>query len=282
MHTVKQQTFLYQNARCSYWTLGERKKPPLLLLPGFTGIHSDLLPLAHELSSDFYLIIPDFPGWGKSQRLDEALTITHYAQFLFAVLQEEHIEIISIAGHCMGTAIAIEFGYLFPKYIVSLFLIGIPYQDGMWSKKLFLHLADMSRSFPPFLRPLFFLWRSRVIGIPLSFFVLQFRTFRKKLRITMKNAFAQSKQNEMVIEENWISFIHFNYTKARRFLFPVHIIQGEKDILIPYTQGMKFYTLLKHATFDLIPDAGHLPPVETPGKVAKLIKKHLLPQLLIV
>ena len=52
----------------SFWRDDNTKKPPLVLLPGFTGTHGDLTEFAEQFKKDFDVIIPDLPGWGDSPK----------------------------------------------------------------------------------------------------------------------------------------------------------------------------------------------------------------------
>lgn len=257
-----------------YWTLGNKQKSPILLLPGFTGTHSDLLQLAHYISHDFYIIIPDLPGWGISPPLKGKQTLTHYARYLNDILNDLGIRKIYIFGHCMGTILVLEFALQFPERIREIFLVSIPYDEGTLHKAIFLHLANFTSHVPYGLRPLLFLWRNRFTSFLLSFFILKFRTFHKITRVTVRNFLNQRKQVEDVVEDNWISFIYFDYQRVKKIRKKIHIIHGIKDVLIKPEQAKKFCELVPLCTFDTLPNAGHLPPVESPKTLANYILRY--------
>lgn len=50
----------------AYWTYGNAKKPPLLMIHGFTGSHEGFIDIIPDLEKDFYVIAPDLPGFGIS------------------------------------------------------------------------------------------------------------------------------------------------------------------------------------------------------------------------
>lgn len=264
---------MHQSSPVVYFVEGNTKNPPLVLLSGFTGTHGDLLDVARELKDEFFLIIPEFPGWGDSPKGDSTFTISDYAKVVGHIAQELELRQLSIVGHCMGATVALETAYQFPKFIKELFLISTPYQEGTWGQTFFEILSKWSEKVPQTLRPFFFFWRSRVFTVPMSFFVLQTRTFHKKLSLIFKTTFGQSHQDEHVLETNWNSLIAYNYNRAKKLRIPVHLIHGAKDVLIPVSQAEKLKGLFHNVTLDILPDAGHLPPVETPGEVGRLIKK---------
>lgn len=259
----------------SFWTEGNKKNPTLVIIPGFTGTHSDLLEFARQFKNEHFVILPDLPGWGDSPKGSYHLTIHGYATFVHDLLTHLSQKEIILIGHCMGSTVAIEFAYCFPKLVKELFLIGVPYMRGSMSDELFAHLAHSSQKVPKILRPLFFLFRSRIIAIPLGFFVVQTRSIKKKLRIVLSNAIKQQFQDEESVEKNWNSLVLFNYKKLHAPPMPIHIFHGEKDVLIPASQAEKLLEINPKATFAIIPHAGHMPPVETPVALAHEIQSFL-------
>jgi pimeloyl-ACP methyl ester carboxylesterase len=47
---------------------------------------------------------------------------------------------------------------------------------------------------------------------------------------------------------------------------PTLVVHGANDRLIPLARGRELARLLPHATFDIVPDAGHLPHVAFPDR----------------
>lgn len=259
----------------SFWKDGKTKNPPLVILPGFTGTHGDLVDFAEQFEKDFDVIIPDLPGWGDSPKGTYHLTIEGYADFVHDLLEGLHISHVFLVGHCMGSAVAIQFAYKYPRKVSELFLISVSYLGGTLSQEMFAYLARESIKVPHFLRPLFFFFRSRLIAIPLGFFVIQTKSFKKKLSIILKNTVKQQFQDEAVIEKNWNSLTLFDYKKLQSLQMPIHIFHGEKDILVAPKQSEKILAFCPMATFEVISHAGHMPPVETPETLARLMQRYL-------
>ncbi len=255
-----------------YWVCGNESNPALLFLPGYTGTHKDLLEMSEILKEEYFVLIPDLPGWGDSQPLYERLTLTNYADYLEKLLNSIALQRLIVCGHCMGATLAIELAHKYPDLVKELFLISTPYIHNTLSETMFLHLADLSEHSPRPFKSFFFLWRSRIFSVPLSLFILKFRSFRKMLKITFKTAFSQTKQDEKAVEENWISLIHFDYKKILNLNIPIYLIYGDEDLIINKKQAYKFHSLRPSVPLHFIPHAGHLPPVETPGSLANYIK----------
>ncbi len=261
--------------KIAYYLEGDEKNAPIVLISGFTGTHGDLLELARQLKDKYFIIIPEFPGWGDSPEGHSHLTIVSYANVIRKVLDDLSLRKATLVAHCMGATVALEAAYRFPERIKGLILISTPYQDGTAGQVFFRFMTKLSEKTPERIRPLFFFWRSRIITIPISFFVLQTRTLGKKLKLVEKTLTQQAHQDEHVLEMNWNSLVHYDYQKLKKLSVPVHLLHGEKDLLVPITQAEKLSHILPHTTLDVLSHAGHLPPIETPETVAHTIEKYL-------
>lgn len=62
-----------------YWTYHEPTKPVAVFIHGFTGSHEGFQYIIPGLT-DFHVIVPDLPGFGRSQPLDKPWTVAHLAK----------------------------------------------------------------------------------------------------------------------------------------------------------------------------------------------------------
>jgi len=253
------------------WVLGNQNNPALLFIPGYTGIHSDLLEVAERLKEKYFVIIPDLPGWGKSPRFSAELTMQNYAKYLKSFLDYLEVQHITLVGHCMGAVISIELTHENPDLVSKLFLVSTPYLQGTSYQHFFSHLNHFARRSPKRIRPIFFVWRSRIITTPYTFYTLKVKSFRKRMRLVVKSFKYQPKQLEDTVEENFSSMMDYNFERVKNITSPIHLIHGAKDQLITPNRAVLFHELIPQASLDLIPDAGHIPPTETPHTLARLI-----------
>lgn len=275
---ITKKSFRFKNKTYYYWISGKRTSPPLLMIPGLTGTHGNLLEVSYSLRKDNYLIIPDLPGWGQSPRPQEALTIEYYARFFHALREHLKIEKINIFSHCMGTAIAVEFACMNPESVKRLIMVSMPYEEGSWGYLTLKYFSKWGEKVPRSLRPLFYIWRNKYINFVTGFYILKFRSLKKKMRMLIDIFKEQSKLDNQSFVESWLSLLDFDYLKLNniRINFPIHLIFGSQDVLIPKSQAYKLHKLLNHeSTLDFIPEAGHLPPIETPNRLAHLAVKYL-------
>ncbi len=258
-----------------YHTVGQSSNPTIVLIYGYSGYHISLMEISELLMDDYYVVIPELPGWNDCPRFSDTLTINNYAKYLKKLCDHLAFKDISIFGHCEGAVVAIEFTYLYPERVKSVILASTPYLEGMFANKFYKYLADKTERSPRFVRPIFFFWRSRIITVPLDFLLIKNVSLLTKLQMAKSHIIRQSFQKEDSVQENWISLIRFNFNKLRNVKNQVHLIHGKKDIFISVGQVKKLQKILPNSTLDIISAAGHVPPTETPLELVNAMKKYL-------
>jgi len=256
------------------WTTGDKNNPPLLIVPGFTGTHTDLMTIAKTLTQKYFVIVTDMPGWGESPRFPDELNVENYVAYIKSLIDQLKISKITYFGHCMGATLGIEFANKFPTNLKELFLLSTPYLGGTLYNKLLVFDADLAVRFPKKIRPLLYLWRNRWFGAIANVFVIRVKSRMKQLQLIIHYILIQGEPNEDSIEEAWASLMHYDYKRIENIKVPVHIIHGNEDILINKNQVKKLHNFLPSATVYYIPDCGHMPPVENPEGVAKAILQY--------
>ncbi|MGG9971396.1 alpha/beta fold hydrolase [Ferruginibacter sp. SUN002] len=104
----------YNNTPVFYQTIG--KGNPILLLHGFGEDGTIWKNQIDFLQNDFYLIIPDIPGSGKSSYIDNA-DIEIYAEIVKLIIDEELVKSFIMIGHSMGGYITLSFAEKYPQYL---------------------------------------------------------------------------------------------------------------------------------------------------------------------
>jgi pimeloyl-ACP methyl ester carboxylesterase len=117
----EQKNILFKGSSVFYRVYGVQK-PVVVLIHGFaeTGDvwHHQIKYLQKKIS----VIVPDLPGYGKSEELTietEKTTIADYAECVFAILQKENIERCVILGHSMGGYITLAIAEKHPEILSS-------------------------------------------------------------------------------------------------------------------------------------------------------------------
>ena len=86
---------------------GKGKGQPVVLIHGFCEISEMWLSFAEELSSDFRVICPDLPGFGKSPIDSDQVTLEEVAVLLEEWMTENQISNPIVIGHSLGGYVAL-------------------------------------------------------------------------------------------------------------------------------------------------------------------------------
>ena len=118
--------FQYLQSTISYRVEGAGKT--VVLLHGFAEDSTIFNHQINFLKNYCQLIVPDLPGSGLSEILDDgekapAITIKDYALCIHSLLQHENITTCILLGHSMGGYITLAFAELYPQMLNAFGLI---------------------------------------------------------------------------------------------------------------------------------------------------------------
>lgn len=109
-----------------YWTLGDPQNPLMIMQHGMRDVGRSLLPVAQALSDQFYCVLPDLRGHGKSFK-PGSYAIAHYLMDLrrlqHALQPEGSNTAIHLLGHSLGGHITCRYAGLYPSEVESLVVI---------------------------------------------------------------------------------------------------------------------------------------------------------------
>ena len=111
-------TFYYKNALITYYTYGDGV--PVMLLHGFGETSFVWHKQVYNLSKTNKVIVPDLPGSGESELPEvqsKNLSISHLANAVHAIIQNENIEQCIMLGHSMGGYITLAFAEKYPSLL---------------------------------------------------------------------------------------------------------------------------------------------------------------------
>jgi len=148
----------------NYQIFGNRNNLPVLILHGWGRGAISWEQFGNLLAAqDFYVIIPDLPGFGASQTPEKAWVIADYLKFLENFIAELKLNKISLLGHSFGGGLAAVFAAHNPKIISKIILVDaaiIRRKRLNWRQKFAQFLARGKKfSFTCHLLPIFSQWR---------------------------------------------------------------------------------------------------------------------------
>ena len=231
----------------------------LVLLHGYPLDHTiweQILPL---LDSDFDLIVPDFRGFGESPVSPTPYLLSDLARDIAALLDQLGIKKAAIAGHSMGGYVALAFATIFPKLVRGLGLVATQAaadtperKTGRYELALRLEsngVAEVADSMPRLL------------------------TTDSSLQARLKNLIQVQSPAAMAANLRAMADRQDSSSFLPGFKFPVVVVHGRSDQLIPVERASDVMTAVKQGHLTIIDSAGHMPMLETSQKTAEALKK---------
>lgn len=232
---------------------------PLVLIHGYPldlSIWDSVAPL---LENDFDLIIPDLRGFGESSTVDTPYTMLDFANDIAGLLDFLGVEKVALVGHSMGGYVALAFAREYPDRVSGLALVSSQAAADAPERKAgrYKTARDVAEK-----------------GVEV---VAEAMT--PKLSVNEK---VQEFVNLLIKAQSQAGVIGALKAMAERedfmpvlpqFSFPVVLIHGDADMLIPIERAKEIKSILPAAQLIKLKKAGHMPMMEFPKETAEALKK---------
>ena len=234
---------------------------PLVLVHGYPFDHTIWYDTVPFLENDFELILPDLRGFGLSGIVESQYTIAEMASDIAGLLDHLNIEKAYMAGHSMGGYVALTFAQQYPKRVLGLGLVSTRAVADTPEQKQGRYAAaeevmrngvqSVAESMPAKLTP--------DEGV---------QAFVRSLIAAQRPAGLAGALKAMAEREDTTSILP-------SFKFPVAIVHGGGDALIPIQSAREVKAAIPHATLTELSDGGHMPMMEDPQATATALKNLL-------
>lgn len=226
---------------------------PLLWLHGANG-NSTWLPVFDLLAEHYDVIVPEHPGFGKSEPSENIKDVEDLVYFYRAFLDHMGISKIHIVGQSLGGWIAAEFAISQTHRVNKLVLTAAAG----------LYVPGAERVDP------FMLNQETLIDIMYCDQHLAQAAKEKSRTDEAQNLFI--KNRTAFARLTWDRFFNPKLQKYLKWIdVPTLIVWGEEDRVISPEHGKVFQENIPGAQLKLIPQCGHLPYVEKTEEYAKII-----------
>lgn len=237
-----------------------RGRGTILILHGWGGSSDSWVKVQEILAGQgFKVIVPDFPGFGKSVPPPIPWGVSDYASFLRDFAEQLEIQDFCLLGHSFGGRVAVKFITLHPERVKSLILCdsaGIKPKPGFKTLIIF-WLARIGNSlFTPK-----HLQRFKDSIKNLFYIFLRNRDYAK-VEGVMKETIKK------VLEEDLIS----DLSKIKRKTL---IVWGSADKMVPVKYARIFKEKIEDSELEILPKIGHSPHLEVPERLAESIIKFI-------
>lgn len=256
---------LYQNKKIYYRIIGNGN--PVILIHGFGEDRNIWRNQIEYLKSHFQLIIPDLPGSGQSETIDD-MSMEGMAEVIHAIIHQENIESCPVIGHSMGGYIVLS---LVEKYWNHVSAFGLfhstTYPDSEEKKVI------------------------RRKGIE---FIRQHGAF-EFLKTTTPNLFSpQTKEEQPKLITEFIAGLNNFSAKAlvsyyqammarpdrravlQKATVPVLFIMGKYDNAVPLQDSLKQCHLPEKSYIHILRKSGHMGMLEEKERCNGILEKFLL------
>lgn len=230
---------------------------PIFILHGWRSSFNSWFKVQKILTEQgFKVIVPDFPGFGKSLSPKTAWEVADYVHWLKDFIEEAKIkEPFFLLGHSFGGRVAIKFAIKYPEKIKSLILCssaGIKPEKN-FKTKTFYHLGRIGDY-------LFSQW-------PLKKFKDRARnTFYQVIRqrdyLKVKGTMRETIKK--VLAEDLLDYFAQIKTKTL-------IIWGKTDRMVSVKYAYIMEEKIPNSKLIILPKIGHSPHLEIPEKFTKEI-----------
>ena len=231
---------------------------PMVLIHGYPLDHSIWAELAPLLEGSFDLIMPDLRGFGQSEVMKADESIMAYASDIAGLLTRLKIKKAFLAGHSMGGYVALAFARAYGPRVTGLAMV-----------------SSQTAADPPDRKEGRRATAKQVMEQGVGVVV---EAMAPKLSSDPRiRAFAR----DLIEKQPPMGIFSALYAMADRpdsseifaaFPFPVVVIHGDADALIPVERGRAMKAILASARYVELPGVGHMPMMEDPRAVAEALR----------
>ena len=245
---IREETCNLGGVAMHYYCAG-RGGTPIILIHGLGSSAEVWAALIPQLSKEYLVYAPDMPGFGKTPLAPEGTNISTHVLYLERFLNALGYPRATLVGNSFGGWIAARFAVEHPERVERLYLLNsaglrregmrIPYAEDR---------ASARRS----------LEYTMGISLPIPPFVLDavIRNSQTPATVGFYRDYDPREELDEVLADVRV---------------PTTIIWGEQDHVFPITCAYDLHNGITNSELVLLPGVGHMPHVQAPGKVARVI-----------
>jgi pimeloyl-ACP methyl ester carboxylesterase len=260
-----EKTIIYQTKEILYRTIGEGK--PVMFVHGFGEDGNVWQNQIDHLKHKFHLIVPDLPGSGRSEMIND-MSMDGMAEVLHSIIHEEHIDKCTVIGHSMGGYIMLALVEHYWNHVNAFGLFhSTAFPDTEDKKEIrkkgieFIKqhggFGFLKTSTPNLFSPNS---KSQTPNL-INDFISTLTNFSGDALVSYYNAMMQRPDRTTVLINTGN---------------PVLFIAGEHDNAVPLDDVLKQCHLPEKSYFHVLKKSGHMGMIEEPEKANRILQEFLL------
>lgn len=206
---------------------GQGQGPALVLVHGLSQSSRYFIPLAELLSQSCPVFVPDFPGYGLSEKPKNALSVAAMADLLAAWMSVVGLQRAVLIGNSLGCQVTAELALRHPDRLERAVLIG--------------PTVDRRR-------------RSAVQQIARTFLAAFYEDFSLIPRVLLDYGLAGPRRSLQALR---YSLDHPIEDRLPLLRVPALVVRGDRDPLSPQAWAEEVARLLPQGRLVVIPGGGH-------------------------
>jgi pimeloyl-ACP methyl ester carboxylesterase len=233
----------------------------LVFLHYWGGTHRTWNKIAAELESSFRIVTYDMRGWGESGAAEDGYSITALADEAAALIKHLELSKYVLIGHSMGGKVAQLVASRNPQGLVGLVLVApatpTPSHIPEEAKQQQIHAYDN---------------RETVLQ------TIAFLSARTPDPETVEQIIEDSLSGMPEAKLAWPTFAMLEDISPQisKIVVPTFVLAGELDRLDSVEQHQReVVARIPGAKLEIIPDSGHLLPIDEPARTARSIDHFL-------
>lgn len=232
--------------------------PPLLLLPSAAGRAIEYQTVIPLLENDFHVYSIDYPGFGRSDPLEEIKGTDDLAGFVLLWMEAVGLDRCHVAGFSLGGWIALSLALSHPKPILKLILIAT---------------SAEKRPDIPIINPSGMTYRE----------ILDTFYYRPEVREKLARQKRSPSEKEEVLRSSRALAKLVQYHRLipqldhrlREIRIPTLIIGADRDAAIPLPYQQRLQAGIEGSQQVVFKETGHAIVAERPEALAEVIRKFL-------
>jgi pimeloyl-ACP methyl ester carboxylesterase len=239
---------------------------PLLYLHSAMG-EAMWIPHLAALAERYEIHAPAHPGFLTSQGIEQIRDIEDLVVHYLAYMDRLGWESVNVLGLSLGGWIAAEIAARYPERVAKLVLVS---SVGIWiCEKPITDIFAIDSRFPDRFQKLLFYDpncpAAQMLPSPGDM------SLGDEMLASIMNAFAAT------AKIGWNPLLHDPRLESMlpRVRAETLVLWGANDRIVPVDYGRKFARLIPDATLEVIPECGHLIPLEKPSEFHQVVMKFL-------
>ena len=220
--------------------------PPCLVLVHGLGVSGEyLMPTAEKLAIDHTVLVPDLPGFGRSDKPPRALDVPELADCLAAWMREIDVSRAAFLANSLGCQVVVDLALRYSHCVDRAILVGptVDRIDHTMPRQLW-------RGFRTLLREPWSLWPILMKDYLLTGTGRLYRTFRYALADPVEQKFARLAQ-------------------------PTLVVRGSRDAIVPQRWAEEIVAQLPNGELAVIAGATHAANFSAPDQLAAVTRRFL-------